>query len=112
MYFFYFQKNKLLETMNSLEKSLSDQLKQHTTEIDVLRKEKIDVTKESNQLKQDYEKSQTLCKEFEMKSNIAQESITNLKADLKNKVLYNIFVVLQIFLFIKGCRNRLLSLLQ
>ena len=78
--------------MNSLEKSMSDQLKQHTTEIDVLRKEKTDVTKDSLQLKQDYEKSQTVCKEFEMKFNIAQESITNLKADLKNKVLFNIII--------------------
>lgn len=79
--------------MNSLEKSMSDQLKQHTTEIDVLRKEKTDVTKDSLQLKQDYEKSQTACKEFEMKFNIAQESITNLKSDLKNKVKfqYNYF---------------------
>ena len=72
--------------MNSLERSLSDQLKQHTTEIDILRKEKSEVTKESQQLKQDLEKSQTLCKDFEMKFNMAQKSITNLKTDLKNKV--------------------------
>lgn len=74
--------------MNSLEKSLSDQLKQHTTEIEVLRKEKTEVTKDSQQLKQDYEKSQSMCKDFEMKFNIAQESITNLKSDLKNKVIF------------------------
>lgn len=72
--------------MNSLEKSMSDQLTQHTAELDLLRKEKNEVTKQSQDVKQDLDKSHLLCKEFEMKCSTAQESITNLKADLKNKV--------------------------
>eukprot|EP00111_Clytia_hemisphaerica_P000990 TCONS_00002873-protein len=79
------EKNKLLETMTSLEKSLADQMKQHQSELDVIRKDKGEITKELQQSKQDYEKVQLSCKEFEMKHEVAQESIANLKKDLKSK---------------------------
>ena len=72
--------------MTSLEKSLADQMKQHQSELDVIRKDKGEVTKELQQSKQDYEKVQLSCKEFEMKHEVAQESIANLKKDLKSKV--------------------------
>ena len=72
--------------MTSLEKSLSDQMKQHTSELDALRKDKNEITKDLQTSKQELEKTQVLCKDFEMKYGVAQESIVNLKKDLKNKV--------------------------
>lgn len=79
------EKAKLLDTMTSLERSLNEQMKQHTSELDVFRREKSDVSVQLQQTTSDLHKSQTVCKEFETKYQVAQENIASLKEDLKTK---------------------------
>ena len=76
--------------MTSLEKSLSDQMKQHTEQLEAGRKEKSDITKELQQSNSELQKVQTTSKDFEKKYEVAQESLANLKKDLKNKVWHSI----------------------
>jgi len=72
--------------MSSLEKSLSDQMTQHTGQLEDVRKEKAEVAKELQQANSELQKTQTTSKDFEKKYEVAQESLSNLNKELKKKV--------------------------
>lgn len=69
-----------------MEKSLAEQLKQHTGELEALRKEKLGVSEELHQANATLAKLQTTTQDFEKKYEVSQETIANLKKDMKEKV--------------------------
>lgn len=75
-----------METVTSLEKSLAEQVKQQTAELEIIRKEKLSISETLHQVNVDMSKVQANAQEFEKKYEVSQETISNLKKDNEAKV--------------------------
>ncbi|XP_057296020.1 early endosome antigen 1-like [Hydractinia symbiolongicarpus] len=79
------EKDKLLEATSSIEKTMAEQVKQHTHEIELIRQEKVNTADELQKFQQDYSKIEKLLHERDFQLQAAEGNVVTLKDEVKAK---------------------------